>query len=109
MRPLCSCGSRPVAINYIKNGRTYYRKICENCLKGKVQVCRWYKSGYSIKNQCDKCGFKSPHYEVFNVFHVDGNLNNCRPNNLKTVCSNCQRILHLEGIYWKQGDLRPDL
>ena len=58
MRPLCNCGSRPVAINYIKNGRTYYRSVCENCLKGKTIECRWYKSGYRLKNQCDKCGFK---------------------------------------------------
>ena len=108
MRPLCLCGIRPVAVNYIKNGRTYYRKKCDVCLSGKV-IARWYRAGYRIKNQCDKCGFKSPYPEVFNVFHVDGDLNNCRLNNLKTVCSNCQRILHLEGIYWKQGDLRPDL
>lgn len=109
MRPLCTCGCRPAAVNYIKNGRTYYRKLCESCLKGKVQKCRWYTSGYRIKNQCDKCGFKSPYTEVFAVFHVDGNLNNCRPGNLKTVCANCQRILHREGIEWKQGDLTPDL
>jgi hypothetical protein len=44
----------------------------------------------------------------FNVFHIDGNLNNCKFNNLKTVCANCQRSLHLEGIRWKQGDLVPD-
>ena len=109
MRPLCSCGCRPVAINYIKNGRTYYRRVCENCLKGKIVSCRWFNAGYKIKNQCDKCGFKSPYTDVFNVFHVDGNLNNCRPSNLKTICANCQRILHREGIKWNQGDLRPDL
>lgn len=109
MRPLCKCGSRPVAVNYIKNGRTYYRKQCESCLKGKVIECRWYRTGYRIKNQCDKCGFKSPYKEIFNVFHVDGNLNNCRPSNLRSVCANCQVILHQEGVMWKQGDLRPDL
>jgi predicted HNH restriction endonuclease len=42
------------------------------------------------------------------VFHVDGELNNCRPVNLKTVCANCARVLHKEGVKWKQGDLRPD-
>jgi hypothetical protein len=111
MRPLCKCGYRPAAINYIKNERTYYRKLCETCLKNGLYhgIPRWFRSGYTIKNQCDKCGYKSQYTEIFAVFHVDGNLNNCRPSNLKTVCSNCQRILHLEGIYWKQGDLHPDL
>ena len=108
MRPLCTCGIRPAAVNYKKNGRTYYRSQCEACISGKG-VARWYRSGYRIKNTCDKCGFKSPHKEVFAVFHVDGNLDNCRPLNLKTVCANCQRVLHKEGEKWKQGDLVPDL
>lgn len=109
MRSLCSCGLRPVAINYIKNGKTYYRKICESCLKGKPIICRWYSTGYRIKNQCDKCGVKSPYIEIFNVFHVDGDLNNSKVGNLKTVCANCQRTLHRDGVTWRQGDLRPDL
>jgi predicted HNH restriction endonuclease len=46
---------------------------------------------------------------VFRVFHVDGDLNNCRPANLKTVCSNCSQVLHKEGVKWRQGDLVPDL
>jgi hypothetical protein len=111
MRPLCTCGHRPAAVNYRKNGKTYYRSLCEACLKGGLfaGVPRWYRTGYKMKNTCDKCGFKSPHKEVFGVFHVDGDLNNCRPTNLKTVCSNCQRILHKEGVRWRQGDLVPDL
>jgi hypothetical protein len=24
------------------------------------------------------------------------------------VCANCQRILHKEGVQWRQGDLVPD-
>jgi hypothetical protein len=41
-------------------------------------------------------------------FYVDGNLTNNRLANLKTVCANCQRYLHKDGVRWKQGDLRPD-
>ncbi len=108
MRPLCSCGRAPVAINYYKEGAPHYRKYCGPCLRG-VKVPRWQHAGYKMKNTCDKCGFKSPHKEVFNVFHVDGDLNNCRHINLKTVCSNCQRLLHREGVKWRQGDLVPDL
>jgi hypothetical protein len=108
MRPLCSCGRAPVAINYYKEGKPFYRSQCGVCSRG-VKIARWQQAGYKKKNTCDKCGFKSPHLEVFNVFHVDGDLNNCRLQNLKTVCSNCQRILHREGVKWKQGDLVPDL
>lgn len=110
MRPLCICGYRPAAINYKKNGRVYYRSKCEACLKDGVanHIPRWYQDGYRLKNTCDKCGFKSKHTEQFNVFHVDGNLKNSRPQNLKTVCANCQRVLHKEGLPWKTGGLLPD-
>jgi len=108
MRPLCSCGLHPVAINYYKNKKPYYRSQCGACLRG-VKLPRWVMAGYTMKSYCDKCGFKSPHKEVFAVFHVDGDLNNCRHNNLKTICANCQRVLHKEGVRWKQGDLVPDL
>jgi len=108
MRPLCTCGLHPVAINYYKNKKPYYRTQCGHCLRG-VKVPRWLKAGYRVKNSCDKCGFKSPYTDIFAVFHVDGNLNNCKHTNLKTVCANCQRVLHREGYQWRQGDLVPDL
>ena len=111
MRPLCQCGIRPRAVNYIKNNKTYYRKLCDICSKQGLYhgIPKWYRSGYRQKQICDKCGFKTPHAEIINVFHVDGDLNNCRLSNLKTVCANCQRILHKEGVVWRQGDLRPDV
>ena len=111
MRPLCVCGQRPAAINYKKNGKTYYRKKCEICNKhGRIGygIPKWKQAGYEKKCQCDKCGFKSKYPEQFNVFHVDGDLNNCHPRNLKTVCANCQRIIQKSGVKWKQGDLVPD-
>jgi hypothetical protein len=61
-----------------------------------------------MKHQCDKCGFKSTHAEVFRVFHVDGDLDNCRHSNLKTVCANCVSVLSKDGIIWRQGDLVAD-
>jgi hypothetical protein len=111
MRPLCLCGQRPSAVNYKKNGKTFYRKKCEICLKHNTLaygIPRWKQAGYIKKNYCEKCSYTSNHSEQFNVFHIDGNLNNCRPSNLKTVCANCQRILQKEGVRWRQGDLRPD-
>lgn len=108
MRPLCNCGRAPVAINYYKEGKPFYRSQCGLCIKG-VKQPRWQSAGYKIKPACDKCGFKSLFKELFNVYHIDGDLNNCRHANLKTVCANCQRLLHREGVKWKQGDLVPDL
>jgi len=110
MRPLCKCGQRPCAINYKKNNRTYFRKLCETCLANGLGygIPKWKKSGYKMKNFCEKCGFKSPFLEVFRVFHVDGDLDNCRPSNLKTICANCSLILSKEGITWRQGDLIAD-
>ena len=84
MRPLCKCGVRPCAVNYKKNNRTYYRSLC------------------------DKCGFKSQYNDVYRVYHIDGNLDNCRLSNLKTVCANCRVLLTKEGSNWKQGDLIAD-
>ena len=111
MRPLCKCGIRPKAINYKRNGKTYYRKLCETCMSKGVGygIPRWKRSGYKPKSQCEHCGHKSPYPEVFLVYHVDGNLSNCRTTNLKTICHNCSKILSKQGVGWKRGDLLPDL
>ena len=112
MRPLCkACKQRPCAVNYHKANKVFYRSQCEQCVryKGKsMGMPKWQQSGYVKKTECDKCAHKSKHAQQFNVFHVDGNLNNCRFNNLKTVCANCQRVLQSQGIKWVQGDLVPD-
>lgn len=111
MRPLCECGLKPAAINYRKNGKTFYRKKCGPCARAGTAgatVPNWKKRGYQKKSYCEKCGFKSSYEEQFNVYHVDGDLNNCRHKNLKTICANCQRILQKEGVKWRQGDLTPD-
>jgi hypothetical protein len=112
MRPICkNCKKNPAAINYCKNNKTYYRSQCESCTRYGGQgrgTPRWEQVGYRKKNQCEKCGYKSNHTEQFDVYHIDGDLTNCRPSNLKTICANCQRILQKEGVKWKQGDLIPD-
>jgi len=111
MRKLCkTCRQRPVAINYYKKGVPHYRSQCDHCARvSKEGIPRWVKAGYRKKLKCDKCGYSSKHSEQFNVFHVDGNLNNCRYDNLKSVCANCQRLLFSQKALWKQGDLTPDL
>lgn len=110
VRRLCKkCNSRPVAVNYYKEGKAFYRSVCDHCSRNRQEGNPlWALKGYTKKSACDKCGFKSQNPEVFNVYFVDGDLTNCRYTNLKTVCANCQRVLQREGIKWKQGDLRPD-
>ena len=110
MRPLCEyCRKKPAAINYKKGSKVYYRKSCERCLhNGKGHgIPAWYKAGYRIKGECEKCGFKGKP-EQFNVFHIDGKLQNTHFANLKTICANSQRLLQRQGVKWKQGDLVPD-
>ena len=110
MRPLCeNCRSKPCAINYYRDGKIFYRKKCETCSrKASKGFPKWYTSGYKKLSYCEKCAYQSQHPEQFDVYHVDGNLNNCKSSNLKTICANCQRIMLKEGVRWKQGDLVPD-
>ena len=110
MRDLCNqCNQRPVAINYHKDGKTYYRSKCDHCSKKRNEgKPLWQKAGYKKKATCDKCSFTSKYSEQFDVFYVDGDPTNCRYSNLKTVCANCQRTLHKFKLPWRQGDLRPD-
>lgn len=111
MRELCrSCQQRPVAVNYYKEGKVYYRSKCDHCANKRSQGrTLWEKAGYKKKTACDKCGYSSKYLEQFNVYYVDGNPSNCKYSNLKTVCANCQRILHKLKLPWRQGDLKPDL
>ena len=110
MRDLCKkCQRRPVAINYKKDSRIYYRSTCDHCAK-KFKTARhtWASSGYKKKMSCDRCGFTGQDLDQFDVFHVDGNLSNCKYANLKTVCANCQRLIHKLKMPWRRGDLTPD-
>lgn len=113
-RPLCSkCKSRPSAFNYKKGDKTYYRKMCDKCIrlsrgKGVSANASWQQTGYKKKAICEKCGFKAKHSAQLDVYHIDGDLRNSSWNNLKTICANCQRIMSMEEFKWRQGDLMPD-
>lgn len=109
-RNLCKvCLERPVAINYYKLGRTFYRTTCDHCgKKRKEGTPLWERHGYKKKNVCDKCGFQSKYLEQFSIFYIDGNPSNVKYNNLKTVCANCYILLYKLKPPWKQGDLIPD-
>lgn len=110
MRNLCKkCGEKPVAINYRKENRTYYRSSCDSCARGvKNPLRHWRHSGYKLKDHCEMCGYHSKHTEQFDVYFIDGDLTNFRYNNLKTICANCQRLVQKQGVKWRRGDLTPD-
>lgn len=98
-----------MAVNYYKNKRPYYRTKCDGCSKNRKQgTALWQRAEYVKKTSCDKCGFSSKYPEQFSVYYIDGDPRNCKYSNLKTVCANCQRILHLVKSPWRQGDLIPD-
>ena len=112
MRNLCpTCGSRPVAVNYVKNGITHYRKQCDSCLrkgkKLKPKAAAWVLSGYKKKAQCEKCGFTAKLAEQLQVFHIDGKLKNTAWANLRTICANCAIEINKSKLSWKPGII-PD-
>ena len=112
-RKICPCcNQRPVAVNLIRDGITYYRSRCETCIKKnkkiKAPVPRWQLDGYKKKPACDRCGFRAKHPSQLLVFHVDGNLNNSSQRNLRTICLNCAADLKRQDSVWRPGDLTPD-
>jgi hypothetical protein len=112
-RKICEiCGKKPVAVNYKMHGKTYYRSRCDTCIRKKkskpAAKPRWLLDGYKKKPHCEKCGFKAKLKGQLFVYHIDGDLNNTKPLNLKTICANCQFEIAREGLGWRQGDLTPD-
>jgi hypothetical protein len=113
LRNLCpTCNQRPVAVNYIREGVTHYRRMCDVCArlgkKIKPKPPAWFVSGYRKKPQCERCSFKFKHPEQSGVFYTDGNLKNNNWINLKTICLNCQQEVYKSRLPWKQGPLVPD-
>ena len=101
-RKLCEvCGKKPAAINYKREGITYYRTRCDSCIRKKknkpAPVPSWHKAGYKKKPHCEKCGFKAKYKDQLFVYYTDGNLNNNSLSNLRTKCSNCQYEVAREG------------
>lgn len=99
-----------MAINYHKEGKTYFRTLCDHCSKNRADgIPLWYRAGYRKKTICDRCGFNSKYSEPFRVYHIDGNLQNCRFPNLKTICANCESVLDKEHVKWRKSSIAPDL
>lgn len=113
MRPVCTnCKINPRAVNYHRNGKVHYRKLCESChkIRAKKKIhekTRWQLAGYRKKATCEKCGFKPAMSEQLTVFSLDRNQQHINVKNLRTVCLNCNYELSRTG--WTQGDLEEDL
>jgi len=80
-RPICiQCQQRHAGINYKRNGKTYYRKKCDTCIRSSHNIKpakpNWTKTGYKKKMICDKCHFKARWAKQIIVYYVDGLL--CR-------------------------------
>ena len=113
MRPICSnCNALPCAVNYHRNGKVYYRKLCEKCNREKNKTItaknpRWFLAGYRMKSSCENCGFKPKLPEQMTVYYIDGNREHISSRNLVTLCLNCNVEVNITG--WNRGDLLEDL
>ena len=105
--------SKPRAYAYRRNGRVYWRSLCDTCSrkrKGKRVggITPLQRSGYKKKKKCELCGFRAQDSLQLDVLFVDGNLKNTSVSNLKTVCANCQRLSTVRRLGWRMGDLVAD-
>jgi len=112
-RPQCPvCGQRACAVNYYRDGVAHWRSRCDSCIRKSRQLRprrpKWAASGFQKKNTCDRCGFRSRYSSQIVVYHVDGDLNNVDPRNLKCVCRNCEIDVAKSDLPWRPGDLVPD-
>jgi len=113
LRPICNtCGKNHRAVNYIREGKTHYRSMCDECGRKKNKLkprnARWKNAGYKKKAACDLCGFKSLFTSQITVFHIDGDLDNCKMTNLRSICLNCVEVVKKKDVTWKRGDLEVD-
>jgi hypothetical protein len=113
LRPICkTCGKNHCAVNYIREGITHYRSGCDECgrkkKKLKPRTPRWMAAGYKKKPTCDLCGFHSVLPNQITVFHIDGDLDNCKFTNLRSICLNCVEVIKKKEITWRRGDLQVD-
>ncbi len=104
------CNRNPVAINYRRGDKVYYRSKCTPCIHQKRQlpapVPGWLRSGYPKKDRCDRCGFKFKLSEQSDVYYIDGDVTNNHWANLRTICRNCQS--EVAKSRWRPGTIQPD-
>ena len=112
-RPICTtCNKNYCAVNYLREGVTHYRSMCDECGRKKNKLkprkSTWAKSGYKKKATCDLCGFRSLFTTQITVFHIDGDLENSQQTNLRSICLNCVEVVKKKEVTWRRGDLQVD-
>lgn len=104
MRELCErCNTNHKAINYKKNGKTFYRRFCDACIieKKKNIKPKWQQEGYKKKFKCESCGFVAKIQEQLDVIEYNKTY--------RTLCLNCKVIFDKEKkITIVKGDLKSD-
>jgi len=110
-RQLCPiCRKHPVAINYYRNNKTYYRRACTPCIHRRRTIPQpvpgWIKSGYKRRDRCDRCAFRFKLVEQSEVYYIDGNTSNNHWANLRTLCRNCQ--LEVANTNWRPSSIKVD-
>jgi len=103
MRELCDrCNTNPKAINYKKDGKIFYRRLCDACIieKKKVVKPQWQQEGYKKKFKCESCGFVAKMPEQLDVIDYI--------NAYRTICLNCKIVFDKEKKITIKGDLRSD-
>lgn len=103
MRELCEqCNQNPKAINYKKNDKIYYRRVCDACLIKKRKDIKpaWQQEGYKKKFKCESCGFIARHLDQLTACkHADS---------WRTVCLNCEVDFKNTGKIEIKKELKSD-
>lgn len=110
-RKICPiCQQHPVAINYYRHDRVYFRTSCTPCIhrakKAMKPIPGWVKAGYKKRERCDRCNFKFKSLDQSCVYYVDGNTKNNHWANLRTICANCR--YEVVTTTWKPGEITAD-
>lgn len=84
-RQTCArCGQKSRAINYKKEGRVYYRSMCESCIVQNTRKSKteWIVKGYKKKLTCETCTFIPKYPDQLVVYKYKTVF--------KTICLNCE-------------------
>lgn len=89
---MCSkCGEYPKAINYVRDGKTFYRSICNKCLainkKNRRKENKEFKN-YKKKQSCEMCNFVAKYPSQLVPIKIKDQL--------RTVCLNCQVVCQMQ-------------
>lgn len=91
-RPFCeNCNiglARPNGIS--KHGFKKWHKYCSNCAK--YFYDKRYKHLKAKKSTCDECKFTPQDICQLDIVYIDGDKNNKKNANIKTLCANCNRL-----------------